>query len=268
MAAGLEASGSIEIGPGRSEMTFTEEGAATKIISSSDGSGLRYSASQDGLSYDAGAQRLSWEAQTPEFPFPLSAEMNEMTAHALVPVSASDDPQDMAFGVTLGGLTLSDMIWNMFDPEAVMPRDPMTVMLDLSGQVTPYIDFFDPAQLATLEGGNTKPGELNALTLNDLTIEAGGAKLTGTGDFTFDNDDLESFDGMPAPTGTLELQADGANGLIDRLIELGVVSEQDAMGARMMLAMFAVSGSEPDSVSSTIEINDRGQILANGQRVK
>ena len=60
----------------------------------------------------------------------------------------------------------------------------------------------------------------------------------------------------------------GANGLIDKLIAMGLLSQQDAMGARMMLGMFTVPGSEPDTQTSTIEVNEQGQILANGQRIK
>ena len=55
---------------------------------------------------------------------------------------------------------------------------------------------------------------------------------------------------------------------LDKLIEMGLVSDQDAMGARMMMSMFAVPGSEPDTLSSTIEVNEQGHVLANGQRIK
>ena len=60
----------------------------------------------------------------------------------------------------------------------------------------------------------------------------------------------------------------GANGLIDKLIQMGFVSDQDAMGARMMMGMLAVPGDAPDTLNSTIEINEQGHIMANGQRIK
>ena len=95
-----------------------------------------------------------------------------------------------------------------------------------------------------------------------------GAKLMGTGDFTFDNSDTTTFGGMPAPTGVANLELTGANALLDKLIQMGMVSDSDAMGARMMMGMLAVPGDGPDSLKSTIEINDQGHILANGQRLK
>lgn len=60
----------------------------------------------------------------------------------------------------------------------------------------------------------------------------------------------------------------GPNGLIDKLIAMGLLSQQDAMGARMMLGMFTVAGSEPDTMTSTIEVDADGHLLANGQRIR
>ena len=95
-----------------------------------------------------------------------------------------------------------------------------------------------------------------------------GASVSGNGDFTFDNSDMDSFDGIPKPTGYVELQVVGANGLLDKLIQMGIVAEEQAMGARMMMGMLAVPGDGPDTLNSKIEINDQGQILANGQRIQ
>ena len=64
------------------------------------------------------------------------------------------------------------------------------------------------------------------------------------------------------------LTLSGANALLDKLIAMGFVSEDDAMGARMMMGMLAVPGDAPDTLNSKIEINEQGHILANGQRIK
>ena len=109
---------------------------------------------------------------------------------------------------------------------------------------------------------------LNAVTIQELLVSAAGAKLTGTGDFAFNNDDLTSFDGMPAPSGEANLSLTGANTLMDKLIEMGLMSDDDAMGARMMMGMLAVPGEGEDTLNSKIEISEDGKILANGQRIK
>ena len=129
-------------------------------------------------------------------------------------------------------------------------------------------DFLNPDQAAALQSSGAAPGELIALTLNNLVVDAVGARLTGTGDFTFDNSDLVSFGGIPRPTGAIDLKLVGGNGLLDKLVAVGVLPQQQAMGARMMMGLFAVAGPEEDTLNSKIEINEAGHILANGQRVQ
>ena len=163
---------------------------------------------------------------------------------------------------------MSELLWNMVDPGAALPRDPATIALNLTGLVTPFVNFYDPEAVAELESSGLMPGELNALTLNNLTIEAAGAKLAGAGSFTFDNSDLQTFGGVPRPNGQVELSLDGANALIDKLIAMGLMTSEDAMGARMMISMFAVPGDGPDNLKSTIQINEEGHVLANGMRIQ
>jgi hypothetical protein len=186
-----------------------------------------------------------------------------------MPLRKSDDEQDFAFGFTMGDFTVSDMLWSMFDPAANLPRNPATLAVDLSGKAKVLFNFFDPDQAAALESSGAAPGELNALSLNSLVVDAVGARLTATGDFTFDNTDLVSFEGMPRPTGGIDLKLVGGNGLLDKLIAMGLVPEEQAMGARMMMGLFAtmVVGSE-DTITSEIVIEEDGSIFANGQRLQ
>ncbi|MFN0194219.1 MAG: DUF2125 domain-containing protein, partial [Aestuariivirga sp.] len=111
------------------------------------------------------------------------------------------------------------------------------------------------------------PGELISFELTQLLAKVAGAELTGMGAFTFDNADLETFGGMPAPTGKIDLKVVGANTLMDTLISMGLMSEDDAMGARMMLSMFANPGAGPDEFTSVLEFKDKG-FFANGQQLQ
>jgi PPE-repeat protein len=183
-----------------------------------------------------------------------------------MPIQKSDEEQPFAFGLRLGDFTMPDTLWGLFDPAAILPRDPATIFVDVTGKAKVLFDMMDPEAAETFE--DEAPGELNALTINELLISAVGAKLSGTGDFTFDNSDTQSFDGIPAPSGSASLQLAGANALLDRLIQMGIMSDSDAMGARMMMGMLAVPGDAPDTLKSDIEINDQGHITANGQRIK
>ena len=111
------------------------------------------------------------------------------------------------------------------------------------------------------------PGEINSAVLSDLTIRAAGAEITGNGAFTFDNSDLQTFDGLPRPEGEVNFAINGVNGLVDRLIQMGLIPEEQAMMPRMMLGMFATPVGD-DMLTSTIEINSEGHVLANGQRLR
>jgi hypothetical protein len=111
------------------------------------------------------------------------------------------------------------------------------------------------------------PVEVNSVNLGDLTIAFGGAEVTGTGAFTLDNTDTTTFAGMPKPTGAVDLQLNGVNGLIDALVSMGLLPEEQVMGARMMLGMFTTSVGD-DQLTSRIEVTADGQLLANGQRLQ
>ena len=182
-----------------------------------------------------------------------------------MPVVKSDDPQNFAFGITLGDFVMSDMIWGIFDPTGQLPRDPATIELDLTGQAKLLVDYLDPEAAAQLAG---PPGEVNTLAVNTLVVDAAGARLEGQGDVNFDNTDLTTFPGMPKPVGVVNLSLAGGNGLLDKLVAMGLLPDEQAMGARMMMGLFAVPGDTADTLNSKIEFTQDGQVLANGQRIK
>jgi hypothetical protein len=59
----------------------------------------------------------------------------------------------------------------------------------------------------------------------------------------------------------------GINGLVDKLIQMGLIPEDQAMMPRMMLGMFATPVGD-DMLTSTIEVNAEEYVLANGQRLR
>ena len=101
------------------------------------------------------------------------------------------------------------------------------------------------------------------MNVNELQITIAGADLTGNAAFEFDN----SL-GMPMPAGIANLRLVGGNGLLDTLVGMGLVPEEQAMGARMMLGLFARPGEGEDTLESVIEMKEDGSITANGQRIR
>ncbi len=181
-----------------------------------------------------------------------------------LPLKTTPDPQPFVYHEEIRDLAISDNLWALFDPDSQIPRTAITYVLNISGLGNWLIDPFAP-EFDT--PGNTK-GELRRLTLHELLLRGAGVELTGAGDFTFDNDDLDSYDGIPAPKGDLELKLTGGNHLLDTLVKIGVLSNEDALGFRMALGLFTVKGDGDDTIVSHIEANGKGELLANGKRLK
>jgi len=268
LQAGFAFDGTFEFATGQSELSGQGEGESFSAASASNGGSAQVAMNAQSLTYDITQTDASLTVSTAEIPFPVTLEMARAAFRMVMPVGKSDEEQDFEMAFTLADFAVPDMIWGMFDPSGVLPHEPATITLDLAGKAKVLFDFLDPNVAETLENSETPPGELNALTIRELLVSAVGANLSGSGDFTFDNSDLASFGGMPAPRGAIDLKLVGANGLLDNLIQMGFVSDQDAMGARMMMGMLAVPGDGEDTLNSKIEFNDQGHILANGQRIQ
>jgi hypothetical protein len=214
-----------------------------------------------------GLNGANMAASGAEIPVPeVRIGLGEFLVSFAMPLLAAPEPADFTVVTRLVDLTLSDDLWGMVDPAGQFPRDPATLVIDTAGQATLTTSLMDETAMAAL--GEAPPGTLESLNLNALQLTLGGANLTGEGALTFDNTDLETFGGVPAPTGTINLSATGVNGLIDKLVSMGVVPEDQAMGARMMLSMFAnVADDGSDSMTSAIEFRDKG-LFVNGQQLQ
>ncbi|MCQ0091758.1 DUF2125 domain-containing protein [Roseovarius sp. M141] len=268
LAAGFAVDGSYTFGPDASTFTATEEGVVTRGTSASSGGELSVKMNEDGVHYSGTSNDLAIEMTVPDLPFPVSMAMAEGKFALDMPIAQKEAAQDFGLTFVLGDLTVSDAIWAMFDPAAQLPRDPATLALEMSGKARVMANLMDAAQMAAVEDGTEVPGELDALSLDRLLLRIAGAELTGEGAVTFDNTDKVTFDGMPKPIGDIGLKLTGANALLDKLVAMGFVPEEQVMGVRMMMGVFAVPGEGEDVLNSKIEFTEEGQILANGQRLK
>ena len=267
LAAGFAVDGGFEYTGGGNTMidATSPEGAFFSESSSSSGK-IAVKMGTEGLTYDVAQTDARINMRVPDIPLPISLEMAEAGFNITMPLAPSETEQDFAFGFTMGDFTISDVIWGIFDPAGQLPRDPATLSLDLTGKAKMLVDIFDPAQAAALDSGGV-PGELNALNINKILLSAVGANVSGSGAFTFDNSDTASFDGLPKPQGALDVRVEGVNALMDTLVSMGLLPEDQAMGARMMMGLFGVPQGD-DVLTSKIEVNEAGHVLANGQRLR
>ncbi|MEP5154779.1 DUF2125 domain-containing protein [Planktotalea sp.] len=265
---GFKLDGIVGYTNSKTEFTATDGGETISGSTGAESASINVRMGKDGIEYSGGSKGTTLDFAGGGIPFPVSAKLGEVAFNLLLPISKTDEPTDFALGLTFGDFETSELLWSIFDAGQVLPRDPATIAFDLTGKVKLLFDLLDEDQLMNAAESNEQPAELNAVTLNNLLVSIAGAKLSGTGDFTFDNTDLISFNGLPKPTGGIDLALQGGNGLMDKLVEMGLLPQEQAMGARMMMGLFARPGEGEDSLTSKIEINEAGHILANGQRIQ
>ncbi len=266
LAAGFDVIGKISYTDGTSNFDVKDTENGNYVLkTASNGGEFGVEMGANGLTYDVAQRDVKINVTAEVMPFPIDFAMAESGFNLTMPVSKSEEPQDFAFGLKMGDFTMSDMIWGMFDPTSQLPRDPATVIVDLTGKVKILVDFLNPEAAAEMTGA---PGEMQALKLGNLLVSAAGAKLEGAGDITFDGSGPAMVPGVGNPVGNINLALAGGNGLLDKLVALGFLPSDQAMGARMMMGLFAVPGDAPDTLKSQIEFTQDGQILANGQRIR
>lgn len=199
------------------------------------------------------------------FPGDLEFGIDAITAAYDIPLNASEDPQDFRIATSLTGLTLADTIWNLFDPAAMLPRDPADISYDVTGIGTNGTDLLDIMGLMQLSGPPAI--EVDEVTIENLRISAVGAEVTAAGAMTFDWTDFQTIPGIARPEGTVTVNINGANGLMDTLAAMGLIPEEELMMPRMMMGMFSTPVGD-DMLQTVLEVNSEGHVLANGQRLQ
>ncbi|WP_323716286.1 DUF2125 domain-containing protein [Paracoccus aminovorans] len=301
LKAGLAMNGVLKAGALVASFDFagqSDEGEPQTGSGKYDGKGfdLSYGVSQDGMSYQAGSDAGSFQLTSSDMPFPVNYAIESGSFDMQMPVMRSDAAQPFKLAYSLTGLTLGDAIWNLFDAQGQLPRDPASLDLDLTGTTKVTRDLFDqtasaaedataPADAtddATAEGmdeaapaddaeaaaeadaAEPQPFEPVDVTINQFALNALGAKVNAQGA-------LKAPEGgdMTAPVGQIEAQYEGVNGLVDKLGAMGLIPQDQIMGVRMMLAMFAKPVTEgEDKLATQLEFKEDGSIFANGQQIK
>ncbi len=233
----------------------------------SDNGRLDLSLSQAGLRYAGATEAIAASFESSELPMPpVSAQAEALEFSVGLPVQKSDTPEDVDILVDVAELSLADPIWQMLDPMGVLPREPASLVIDMAAKANWFGDILEEPEAIGAIG--PEAGEIHALDVRRIRLRAAGADLTGAGSFTFDNKTPSPFGPGPKPVGHAQLRLDGAEALLQNLTRMGLLPQQQAMMAQMMLGMFGRTVEGEDAVTSEIEITPDGGILANGQRVQ
>jgi hypothetical protein len=263
--SGLEIEGRMRLGAGEGRYLVTEAGETTRAASQSARTTLDFALSAEGVTYGGEVAEMQTEMEVPMLPMPLSYEAARMAGKFTMPMTPGETPSDFGLLFDLSAIKLSESIWALFDPGSSLPRDPMDVLIDLSGKGRLTVDLFDPEKMAAIEASGEAPGEIERLDLNRLLISAAGAKLTGSGGV-----DIDSAGGMEMPPaeGAVDLRLEGGNALLERLVAMGIVSQDQAMMVGMMAGMFAQAAEGEDTLTSRVEVKKDGSLTVNGQKLR
>lgn len=212
--------------------------------------------------YTAGAGKIA--VTNASMPFPMNIGFGGMGFDMKFPLKTSAEPVPFTFLMKLQEFTLPAEVWGMVDPTGQLSQDPATLIMDTAGSIRLVQDF----TASPVAGEVPPPPELHSLSIREFQLKMIGADLTGNGDLTFDLADTTTFGGMPAPTGALNFKLDGGNAVLDKLAAMGLVPEDQLMGVRMMMGMFATMSTDgTDSMTSTVEFKNKG-LFVNGQQLQ
>jgi Uncharacterized protein conserved in bacteria (DUF2125) len=262
---GFTMDSSFSFGAMAMDVDVTDPSGPTKMIANATGGSFVLAMDKARLNYGTALNGAKFTVSGAEIPFPqLELAFAESAFNVNMPVSKSESPQDFAFLTKVVDFTVSEDVWGLFDPAGTLARDPATLIVDLKGQGFWKQDIMDPS--LQMEGAQP-PGELHSLDLLQVLAKAAGAEVSATGGLTFDNADLATFDGVPRPDGKVTVNIKGVTKLVENLIAMGILSEDDAMGFRMGLAMVAKPGPGPDELVSEIEFKEGG-LFTNGMRMR
>lgn len=222
---------------------------------SNGGGAFEFVFSEERMRYSVESEGAEFQLNTMAMPVPVNATVESAAFVFDMPVDATPEPAPFEVRLGYQELNINEELWSMFDPGGALPRDPLSVVLDLSGAMRWYESLLT-MNPETVVG---PPAELREVTLNTLRLSVGEAELGGTGNVSF-------TPGIPIPEAgsSVELTLDGGLALLDRLQSSGLVPQQQIGLVRGMLDGFTRPGATPDSLETTIAVGGDGNLTANG----
>lgn len=253
--SGFDLGGSFEYDSLTFEFTFEHPEDGFTVLTSNAGGSLSTTFSEAELAYTVAARDSTTFMSGADIPVPIEYSVGSSEIGFRFPLEASEAAQPVSARVAYEDVILGAGIWAMADPAETFPRDPLTVIADLSGSLR-VLQNLMTADIEDMDG--PPPVELQQMTLNELRVSAAGATLTGSGSAEF------APGPVPMPVGSVDLQLSGGLALLDTLEAAGLVPIEQLAMVRGMLGAFARPGATPDTLESTIAFTEGGGITANG----
>jgi hypothetical protein len=260
LRAGFAANLRIVQGASTSDQSMSSEFLTYTVKSVTAGGDANLSFDKTGFVVSGGGGKAEIDVTSPELPIPA---VNIVAGGAKVELripTLGGSMQDFRYMVSLDGLTANEEAWAMIDPTAKLPRDPVSVAVDVTGRAD--IDMF--ALVQAEDDGSVPPiPQIESLKIAMFQAMGAGVAVDATGAFTFDN-----ATGVPMPRGAADVTVKGANRMIDALVAMQLLPADQVLSTRMALALFLKPTDVPDEGISKLEARDDGGFYVNGQRMQ
>ncbi len=262
---GIAGGGSLSSGPFKFSVNSDVGGKTADVKIAGDTGQLAFNLSKKAIKYSLSEKGVKFDIAASDLPVPrIKFGYDSLGFSFNIPLAKAAEPSDFQLKAALRGLSVDESLWSMIDPGKSLSRDPITVAVDLSGKLMVLADLMNPKTIENLNGPPMLPASVN---LNELTVSAVGALLTGKGGVTFDFSGGKMVSELLTPVGSVTLDLTGGYGLMEKLVAMGLLPDQTAAGIRAMVGAFSKPVGD-DHIRSTIEAAADGTITANGQRIK
>ncbi len=163
---------------------------------------------------------------------------------------------------SLSNLVASANLWDLIDPTAEIPRDPINTEVEVSAsaEFSPVDDEFDFA-----DSDVDDVLKFISISLDKYLVQAAGVIVDATGNAWFDFEDYDDYADMPAMNGYLHVDLKGAFDLIGKLLELDILDAEIAFAVRTGIGMVGIRQQEGDHFISELEIDEKGNLTVNGK---
>ncbi|OIQ71388.1 high-affinity branched-chain amino acid transport ATP-binding protein LivF [mine drainage metagenome] len=159
LVAGFTSNGKLTTGPSSFSANFKQDDKASAMTSSSDSTELTVSMDKSHLQYGVDSKGIALNIKDDKLPVPsIDLKLAESAFNLTMPIAKSDTPQDLALMTKLDGLSVNDEVWAMIDPTKALPRDPATLIVDLSGKGNWLFDLFPILKSRQTQAARTLSG--------------------------------------------------------------------------------------------------------------
>jgi hypothetical protein len=204
------------------------------------------------IAYRIVAQEPRYSIAGPPLGGEISASRTQISFD--MPIRPEPEATPYALKMRLEGVRADDAVWNSFDPEGRLARDPVTFVADLGGKMRMAVDIANAAE------SRTPPVDVRSVDIAELSIDALGAQGSLSGSLRLPR-------GPALPDGALSVRLVNWAPALEAVTAAGLLPPDRAQMLTALAQTYGRAGDAPGVLVSDIVL-EGGAITANGQRVR